>query len=59
MMVGAACVLSLQASAISAVLGPDPLAGTPYNTEHDSALHPGSRLLLSQRSQSLSAGRLR
>lgn len=39
MMVGAAWVtlLSAQAGALGALLGPDPLAGTPYSTEHDSA----------------------
>eukprot|EP01044_Picomonas_judraskeda_P019256 COSAG03_NODE_4021_length_1718_cov_14.648321_1_plen_157_part_10 len=30
--------LSLQASALAAVLGPEPLAGTPYSTEHGNYL---------------------
>jgi hypothetical protein len=39
-------LLALQASSVAALLGPDPLAGTPYSTEHDSACVPPSSWLL-------------
>ena len=44
-------LLSAQTGALGALLGPNPLAGTPYSTEHDSASRPIRRYPAALREQ--------